>query len=120
MAMPAEAPAPCSAKLAPSQGVSNACSASRSGLPTCASLFAFAELVADQRDQRAQRRIGILADGVDLDAAALSGGQHHYSHDALGVDAPAVARQPDVRLESAGGLGQFGRGARVQAQLVDD
>ena len=46
--------------------------------------------------------------------------QHHHPHDALGIDAPAVALDPDVAAVLAGHLRQLGRGARMQAQLVDD
>jgi hypothetical protein len=51
---------------------------------------------------------------------ADAGGQHHHAHDALGIDAAFAAADPDFAGEAAGQLGQLGRGARVQAQLIAD
>src|SRR6185369_11212780 len=117
MAMPAETPAPCRVKQASAMAARGGAPAFASGFSTAlvlvgsftlAGSFAFAELV----------RVGAL--GLDHDGGALAGGQHHHAHDALGVHAPAVARQPDLARELARGLGELGRGPRVQAQLVDD
>ena len=60
------------------------------------------------------------AAGLDDDLGALGGRQHHDAHDALGVHPAAVAGEPDFALETAGELRELGRGARMQAELVDD
>jgi hypothetical protein len=54
-----------------------------------------------------------------LDHGAHAGGQHHHAHDALGVDA-AVARLMNIAGKTAGQLGELGRRAGVQAQLIAD
>src|SRR5574343_760251 len=82
--------------------------------------FSFPELVLDQGLQGSHCGVCVGAAGVDGDGAALGGGQHHDTHDAFGIDALAVAFEPDFTLVCAGGLGQLGGGAGMQAQLVDD
>ena len=52
--------------------------------------------------------------------AADAGGQHHHAHDALGIDAAVAAREPDLAGIAARELGELGRGARMQAQLIAD
>src|SRR5690606_39957216 len=79
-----------------------------------------AEAVGDQLLDRLQGFVFLLALGVDGDRAALGCGQHHHAHDALGVDAAAVALEPDLARKSAGELGELGRGACMQPELVDD
>src|SRR3569623_2060327 len=80
----------------------------------------FAEPVADQREQRVHRFLLALAVGLDRDLGAYTGGQHHDAHDALGIDAARAATEPDVAREAARQLGELGRGARMQAQLIAD
>ena len=58
--------------------------------------------------------------GLERHLRALAGGEHHHAHDALGVDAAAVARHRDVALVLRRELRELGRRARVQAELVDD
>ena len=55
-----------------------------------------------------------------FDLGAEPGGQHHHAHDALGVDAPAIAGKVHFAGKAAGQLGEFGGGARVQAEFVID
>ena len=62
----------------------------------------------------------VLALGLDLDLGADACGQHHHAHDALGIDAAPVAAQVHLAAETAGQLGQLGRGAGVQTQLIAD
>src|SRR6516225_2155796 len=83
-------------------------------------LLGFAEAFSDQLEHCGQGSIGILAFGVDDDTCALAGGEHHHAHDALRVDPLSVAFEPYVGGKLAGGLRQFRRGSRMQAQLVDD
>src|SRR6266850_2718379 len=83
-------------------------------------LFAFAESIAYKLQDRGERLLGVGAFGLDGYGGALAGGEHHHAHDAFRIDPPLVARDPDLRSERARGLGELRRGARVQAQLVDD
>src|SRR5688500_6278892 len=100
MAMPSETPMPCMVKQ--TEGLIS--------LP-------FAELVGDERLDGVERRRLVLALGLELDARAQARGEHHHAHDALGVHAPGVARDEELRLEAPGELGELGRGARVQPEL---
>ena len=69
----------------------------------------------------------ILAPHRQPKFAALGGGQHHHSHNALCIhflfgDFPGPIfghAQPDHAVESAGQLHQFGRRPGVQAEFVD-
>ena len=61
-----------------------------------------------------------LAAGLKLHRAANAGSQHHDAHDAFGVDAPLTLGKPDFTGETAGQLGQFGGGARMQPELIAD
>src|SRR5687767_8568678 len=83
-------------------------------------LLTFAELVLDQCAQGVHRCLLVLTVGLDFDLAAGTGGQHHHAHDALGVDAAAVAAHVNVALKTARQLGQLGRCAGVQAELIAD
>ena len=67
----------------------------------CCRLLPFAELVVDQRNQGIQGGLLVIAFGLDLDLAAQACGQHHHAHDALGVDATAIARKVHLALETA-------------------
>ena len=49
-----------------------------------------------------------------------AGRQHHDAHDAFGIDASLTARNPYLAGETAGKFREFGRGARVQAELIAD
>ena len=64
------------------------------------------------------RLVGAI--GLDLYVAAHAGRQHHHTHDALGIDAPAVAGHMHIAREATGQLGQLGRRAGVQAQPIAD
>src|SRR5438046_1541591 len=81
-------------------------------------LLALAELVVDEGAQRRHGGLLVVTFRLDLDFAAQSGGQHHHAHDALGVDAAAVAAQEDLAAEVPGELAELGRCAGVQAELV--
>src|SRR4051812_49867630 len=83
-------------------------------------LLAFAELVVDESDDRRHRLRLVLAFGLDLDLAAETRRQHHHAHDALGIDAAAVPGKEDLAAEAAGQLGELGRRARMQPELVID
>src|SRR5262245_8311071 len=108
--MPPETPAPCRVKLAAAVWDS----------PGFKVLLLLAEALGDQLAERRHRRVGVLALGLDENAAALARGEHHHAHDALRVHAAAVAREPDLRGEAGRDLGELRRGARVQAELVHD
>src|SRR5262245_26806453 len=108
MVMPVETACPCRTKFTASGSASRFTS------------FAFAELVLDQPEDGGERGVGVLAVGLDLHRAADAGGEHHHAHDALRVDAPAAAREPDLALEAARQLSELGGSAGMQAQLVDD
>src|SRR6185436_8583214 len=97
--MPADTATPCSTKF---------------------TLLPLVELARDQLLQRCERSFGVHPVGLDGDGGAFARGEHHHAHDALRVDAAAVARQPELALVAARDLGQLGRGPRVQAELVDD
>jgi hypothetical protein len=58
--------------------------------------------------------------GIDHDAAAPAGRQHHHPHDALAVDPLAVALQLDAAREATGAAHQLGRGPGVEPQAVGD
>src|SRR5882672_3060629 len=110
IAMPPETPAPCSVKLAAIAPV----------FSPGFTLLLLPEALADELDQSRKRGVRVFAVGLDQNAAALDGGKHHHPHDALRVDAAAVARQPHLGRKGAGDLGELGRGARVQSELVHD
>lgn len=83
-------------------------------------LLAFAELVVHERGDRVVRRLLVGTVALELDLRADARGQHHHAHDALGVHAPAVAADEDLAAERAGQLGQLGRSAGVQPELIAD
>ena len=58
--------------------------------------------------------------GGDADRVARAGGQHHQAHDRRAADLDAVLLDMDRGVEAAGELDEFGRGACMQAALVDD
>src|SRR6185436_8891479 len=100
MAIPPETPRPWSAKLG-------------------TALFALAEAIADERDDRLHGLGLVRAAGLERDLRALARGQHHDAHDALRVDFPVVARQRDIALVFRRELRELRRGARVETQFVD-
>ena len=61
-----------------------------------------------------------LAVSLEFDLGPEAGGQHHDTHDALGVDAALAARHPHLASVTARDLGEFGRGACVQPELIAD
>src|SRR4051812_46003032 len=83
-------------------------------------LLAFAELVVDESDDGGHRLRLVLALRLDLDLGAQACRQHHHAHDALGIDATTVPREEDLAAKAAGQLGELGRRARMQAELVTD
>src|SRR5450432_2664361 len=83
-------------------------------------LLPFAELVVDECHKRIHRLTLVFALGLDLDLGADPRGQHHHAHDALGIDAPAVAAEENLAAKASRELGELGRRARVQAELVID
>src|SRR5262245_26494264 len=82
--------------------------------------FPFPELVADQLDQRGHGLFLVRAVGLDGDDRALGRRQHHDPHDALGVDAAAFARDPDLGGELGRELRKLRGSPGMQAQLVYD
>jgi hypothetical protein len=88
--------------------------------PRARRLLAFAELVVDERSDGVGRLLLVLAFGLEFDFGAEAGGQHHDAHDALGVDAAAVAGHEHLALEAAGQFRELGRRAGVKAQLIAD
>src|SRR5690606_21614664 len=56
----------------------------------------------------------------DGDRAAGAGGEHHQAHDRGAADAHPVLLDLDRGVEAADELDELGRGAGVQAALVDD
>src|SRR5262245_1535101 len=105
MAMPSDTPMPCMVKQTEELIVRS---------------LSFAELVGEELLDRVQRRGLVLAVGLELDGGPDPRGQHHHAHDALGVHAPALARDEELRLEARRELRELGRRARVQSQLVGD
>lgn len=81
-------------------------------------LFVFAELVAEQRLDIEQSLFGISSSGIHLNRNAQAGSKHHDAHYALGIDALSSAGNENIAAEPAGQLGELGRRAGVQAQLV--
>src|SRR5690606_35381096 len=79
-----------------------------------------AETRFDEFDERRQRFILVDSVGLDEQRAALSGGQHHDTHDALGIDAPALASHPHFGGKTGRYLGDAGRWPGVYTQIVDD
>src|SRR5664279_6170639 len=83
-------------------------------------LLALAELVGDELQHGLQSLFGALAFRIDDYGRPLAGGQHHHTHDALGIDAAAAPLHPDLAGKGAGKLCQLGRSAGMQPELVDD
>src|SRR5690606_32659822 len=83
-------------------------------------LLALSEALRDELPQGLDRLLRVGSLGLDEHRRAPAGGEHHDAHDALRVDPPAAAREPDLGLESARDLGELRRGPRVQAELVHD
>src|SRR5258707_13478059 len=108
MVMPVETACPCRTKF-----IAMPC-------PGGLLLLAFAELIAYQLQDCVDRSLRVGAVRLDRDARALARREHHHPHDAFRVDPAPVARDPDVAGEGARRLRQLRRGARVQAELVDD
>src|SRR5262245_444909 len=99
----------CDAGLAP-----GAASASAAGS------LSLSELVAHQRgDRRCGLRL-VAALGLELDLGALAGRQHHHAHDALGIHTTTSSAPVHLAGKAAGQLGELGRRARMQPQLVID
>src|SRR5688500_2751945 len=82
--------------------------------------FALAELVREELLDLGDRLGLVGAVGFELDRRPQARGEHHHAHDALRVDAPALARDPDRGSEAPGCLRELGGGARVQPELVGD
>ena len=61
---------------------------------------------------------GIIPLGGDSQDGALSGGQHHESHDALAVHLLLVLLDEDLGLKLVRDADNHGRRARVNPQLV--
>src|SRR6201988_2722110 len=78
----------------------------------CMSVLRFRKVGGDKIDQRRDRGLRILAQGLDLDDAAVSSPHRHHLGHALGVDPVGGALDPDrnMRLESLGKLGELDRG----------
>ena len=83
-------------------------------------LLTFAEPVVVQRNDGTESLRFIRTVGLDLDLTAEACGQHHHAHDALGIDAAPISAHVYVANESPSQLGQLGRRAGVQAQLIAD
>src|SRR5271170_3771953 len=79
-----------------------------------------AEVVADQCDNCVQGLALVGPVGLEHDATAFAGGEHHDSHDALRVYLAAIASEGNLALIVARKLGELGRRPGVKAQLVDD
>src|ERR1035441_3422873 len=92
----------------------------RTGSGSARRLILFAEARGDQRAQRIHRRRRFLTGRLDGDGDAGTRGQHHQPHDRGAADAFLTAGHGDSGVELFGGLHEFGRGAGVQALLVDD
>src|SRR6266540_2616636 len=80
----------------------------------------FVELVGDQRRNRVDGGLRLGADRGNHDRGSRSCRQHHQTHDRGAADGFTAARHPDLGIEAFDHLDEFGRGARVQATLVDD
>src|SRR5688572_13902341 len=70
-----------------------------------------AKLLRHQSRERVEGRLGIGAVGLDEDAGAGMGGEHHQPHDRGGRHLLAVAGDRNVGIELLGAFHEFGRGA---------
>lgn len=61
-----------------------------------------------------------VALGCYGDDVATAGGQHHYPHNAFGIDLLGIFLNVYFTIEAAGQLDQFCRSACVKAELIDD
>src|SRR5438477_648929 len=104
MAMPPETPMPCIVKL-----TADGAARVPSGLMGSLRLV---ELVGEELLDRVGRRRLVGPFGLELDRRPHSSREHHHAHDALRIDAPAVALDPDAALELRRRLRELGRGAR--------
>ena len=80
----------------------------------------FVEPAFEQCDHCVHRRSPVFAVGAHGHGGALTGGQQHHAHDALGVHLAPFGGDGDAATEAGDGLDQFGGGARVQAETVVD
>src|SRR3546814_12387429 len=108
MAYPRATPLPCSATTA-----LGGAGAGSEGL-----LFVLTEFAVEQVLDFGKRLVGIAARRFQPDGNALPGGQHHDSHEALGVDPLRPPRNEDFAAELAGQLSQLGRRTGMQPPLV--
>ena len=67
-----------------------------------------------------ERLLGFGTTGAQLQPGAAGGGQHHDPHDTLAVDFAPTAQQPNLGVEARRQGNEFGGGAGVQSQFVDD
>jgi hypothetical protein len=72
------------------------------------------------RTARVERGGFVLAVGAQDHRAAHARGEQQHAHDALGIDLAAVAQQERLGTEAREHLHEFGRRARMQAELVGD
>jgi hypothetical protein len=87
--------------------------------PACL-LLRLAEPVVNELLQGVDCRFGILALGLDPDAGALRGSQHHDTHDALCIDALRVFTDMDLGAVTVGDGDKLAGRTRMQAEFVDD
>jgi len=82
-------------------------------------LLVFAEFIGEQILNFSKGAVGIRAFGVNSDGHSQSGRQHHYTHNAFGVDTFAVACNVNFAVGKAGReLGEFGSSTGVQPQFI--
>src|SRR6478752_2798559 len=80
----------------------------------------FAKAARNQLVDGLDGRRRLFAGGLDRDGRPGRGAQHHQSHDRGAAHRFTATGDPDGRVEALHGLTELGRGAGVQALLVDD
>jgi hypothetical protein len=76
------------------------------------------EFIVDQLFQSSNGRCLVNTASSNRYAGIFGSRQHHNTHDALGIDLSAVAREGDMATELAGQFDQLGGRAGVQSEFV--
>ena len=64
--------------------------------------------------------LAIPAIRLDEDDRSARGREHHHTHDALGINALAVTREPNLGGKTSGGLRELDRRPCMQPELIDN